>query len=81
MACAGGDGDAHFGAVLGVEGGLEVEIGGGTLQGFFRPGLGFLGALQVNFFGALGGVGQDGHLVRQHLGESPRDRKVVGIVL
>src|ERR1700676_1978268 len=41
--------------------------------------LGLLGAFRVNVFGTFCGLGQNGHLVRQHLGESPRHRQVVSV--
>src|SRR5271157_5882795 len=72
-----GDFQTNLGAALRVKRSVEIEIGGSALQGFFGSGLGFLGALHVNFFGALGGVGENRDLLRQHFGESPCDREVV----
>src|SRR5271157_888804 len=72
-----GDFQTNLGAALRVKRSVEIEIGGSALQGFFGSGLGFLGALYINFFGALGGVGKNRDLLRQHFGKSPRDRKVV----
>src|SRR5271165_1278686 len=79
VARAGRDFEANLGAALGVKRGLEVEIGGGALQGFFGAGLGFLGALHIDLLGALSGIGEDGDLLRQHFGEAPRDRKIMRV--
>ena len=49
----------------------------GLPQRFFGSRLGFLRALHVDVFRALGRVGQDGHLVGQHFGKAPRDREVM----
>ena len=74
-----GDCETNLGAAQRVEHGVVVEIGGGLLQRFFGARLGFLRALHVDVFGALRGVGQDRHLVRQHFGEAPRDREIVRV--
>ena len=74
---AGGDCQANFGAAQRKGRCLIVKISGALAQCFLGPGLCLLCALDVNVFSALGGSGQDGHLVRQNFGESPSDREML----
>ena len=52
--------------------GVIIELRRSFPQLLFRPRLGFLRALHVDIFRALGRVCQNRYLVRQHLGKAPR---------
>jgi len=77
MTCAGRNFQTDLGAAQSKIHRVVVKIGRRLPQRFFGSSLGFLRALHINVLRALGRVRKDRHLVGQHFGEAPRDRKIM----
>ena len=55
-----------------VQGAFDIDIRVAAGEALFGAGLGFPGALYVDFVGTFGSLGQDGDFVGENFGESPR---------
>ena len=80
-ACVLGDLQSHLSALDCIERRLVVEIGSGSLQVSLGAGLGFFRAFDVDVLHALGSLREDSHFLRQNLGKSPGNRKVLSRAL
>jgi hypothetical protein len=72
------DFDADEGALEGHGGAVPIDLGVVGGEAFLGAGEGFVGALDVDFFGALGGFGEDGDAVGEDFGKSAEDGEEEG---
>lgn len=60
-------------------GAIEISLGIGALEPFFRATLGVFGPFYIDLFGAFGRFGKNGDFIRQNFRKSPRHRQTMRV--
>lgn len=69
--------EPRFGAMEGIEGSIDIDIGITTGEPLLGPLLRLAGAPNIDIGRALGRFGQDGDFIWQNFRESPSDSKAL----